>query len=257
MEASARKRQVLLAGETWTTITTHIKGVDYFTQAGYGEGVRWLRRALEGRFEFHHLPNHHAPEQFPSTLDDLARFDVLILSDIGSNTLLLHPDTTTYSKVTVNRLEIIREFVHEGGGLLMVGGYMSFQGIEGKARYGGTPVEEVLPVRMLPGDDRVEAPQGFRPRATNEGRAHAVLAGIPEEFPVMLFRNAVEPKPEGVVLLHDAGAPVLVVWEQSRGRAAAFTPDAAPHGATPEFLEWQHFDRFWSQLVSWLAKEID
>lgn len=254
---SERRPKVLLAGESWTTITTHIKGVDYFTQAGYGEGVRWLRRALEGGFEFHHLPNHLALEQFPSSVEELAAFDVLILSDIGSNTLLLHPQTTTYSKVTTNRLEAIREFVLRGGGLLMIGGYMSFQGIEGKARYRGTPVEEVLPVSMMPGDDRVEAPQGFRPRATPEGREHAVLAGIPDELPVMLFRNEVELKSGALLLLHDADSPVLAVWQQGQGRAAAFTPDAAPHGATPEFLEWEHFDRFWSQIVSWLAKEID
>ena len=45
----------------------------------------------------------------------------------------------------------------------MVGGYYSFQGINGGARYHGTPVEEVLPVEILPYDDRVEVPEGFTP----------------------------------------------------------------------------------------------
>ena len=43
----------------------------------------------------------------------------------------------------------------------MVGGYYSFQGINGGARYHGTPVEEVLPVEILPYDDRIEVPEGF------------------------------------------------------------------------------------------------
>ena len=45
---------------------------------------------------------------------------------------------------------------------MMVGGYYSFQGINAGARYRGTPVEDVLPVTILPWDDRVEVPEGFR-----------------------------------------------------------------------------------------------
>ena len=44
---------------------------------------------------------------------------------------------------------------------MMIGGYYSFQGINGGARYHRTPVEEVLPVECLPYDDRVEVPEGF------------------------------------------------------------------------------------------------
>ena len=46
---------------------------------------------------------------------------------------------------------------------MMIGGYYSFQGINGGARYHKTPVEEVLPVTCLPVDDRVEVPEGFAP----------------------------------------------------------------------------------------------
>jgi uncharacterized membrane protein len=246
---------VLLAGETWMTQLTHVKGVDYFTQTGYGDGTKWLRRALEGGgHRMEHIPNHLAIEQFPGARDGLEPFDLLILSDIGANTLLLHPETTVNSAVTPNRLEVVRDYVDAGGALLMIGGYMSFQGIDGKARYHSTPVEDCLPVTMLPGiDDRVEMPQGFRPAVTGAGREHPALAGLPEEFPTMLFYNEVEPKPEADVLLAHGDAPILAVWEYGDGRAAAFTPDAAPHGAPPEFLDWEHFDRFWQQLARWLA----
>ena len=43
----------------------------------------------------------------------------------------------------------------------MIGGYFSFQGIDGRARWHRTPVEEVLPVECLPHDDRLEIPEGF------------------------------------------------------------------------------------------------
>ena len=35
----------------------------------------------------------------------------------------------------VNRLQVIDAYVRQGGALLMVGGYLSFSGIEGKAHY--------------------------------------------------------------------------------------------------------------------------
>jgi uncharacterized membrane protein len=250
-----RHLNVLLAGESWITQTTHIKGVDYFTQSGYGEGTQWLRRAIEGGgHTLEHLPNHLAMEKFPSAIEELASCDVLILSDIGANTLLLHPETTMFSKVTPNRLETIRQYVEGGGALIMIGGYMSFQGIEGKARYHSTPVEEALPVTMLPGlDDRMEMPQGFRAVLADGADHHPVMSGLPNEFPTMLFYNQVRLKPEATLLLHYDGAPILAVGEYGRGRSAAFTPDAAPHGAPPEFLDWAYFDRFWQQLLTWLT----
>ncbi len=41
----------------------------------------------------------------------------------------------------------------------MIGGYLSFSGIDGKARFQRTAVADVLPVRMHDGDDRVEVPK--------------------------------------------------------------------------------------------------
>ncbi len=251
-----RELNVLLAGETWVTHTLHIKGVDHFTLSGYGEGTRWLRSALEADgHRVVHVPNHLASMEFPLTVEELERFEVVILSDIGTNTLLLHPDTAERSMPKPNRLRAIERYVEGGGGLLMIGGYMSFEGIEAKARYGGTPVEAALPVEMTPGkDDRNEVPEGFRPRVTDAGREHEVTAGLPDEFPTMLFHNIVRAKPDAAVLLAHGTAPILAVGQHGQGRSAAFTPDAAPHGATPEFLEWAHFERFWQKLVAWLAR---
>ena len=40
---------------------------------------------------------------------------------------------------------------------MMIGGYFWFQGIDGRARWHKTAVEEVLPVTRIPYDDRFEA----------------------------------------------------------------------------------------------------
>lgn len=244
---------ILFAGESWTIATTHIKGVDFFTQYGYGEGARWLKAALESAgMSVSHLPCHRALTEFPATPDELRRYDAVILSDIGSNTLLLHPDTTVSSRATPNRLTALRNYVHGGGALLMIGGYMSFAGIEAKARYHSTPIEELLPVGILPYDDRMEVPEGFCPQAADA--THPVLRGLPAEFPPMLFYNRVTAKPGASVLLRRGDDPILAVGDFGRGRAAAFTPDCAPHGATPEFLGWKHFNPFWAQLLNWLMR---
>ena len=68
-----------------------------------------------------------------------------------------------------NRLVALSDWVRQGGALLMVGGYLSFQGIEAKANYGNTPLADVLPVTMEAGDDREEAPQGVRPVVVDSG----------------------------------------------------------------------------------------
>ena len=39
-----------------------------------------------------------------------------------------------------DRCKAIRSYVEEGGSFIMIGGFMSFTGIEGKARYGVTPL---------------------------------------------------------------------------------------------------------------------
>lgn len=247
--------RVLLAGEGWLVQTTYIMGIDSFTQFRYEEGERWLRRAIEsGGHSFDHLPSHQAREGFPSSVAAMNEYDLLILSDLGADSLLLHPDTTERSLVTPNRLRVIRDYVHSGGSLLMIGGYLSFSGLNARGRYPGTPVEEVLPVVMSRGvDDRVEIPEGFCAEAPTSSQ-HPILHSIPCTLPVMLFYNRVTPKPDSTVLFQHEADPILTVWSCRKGRSAAFAADAAPHGATPEFLNWEWFDRLFLQLAEWLMQ---
>src|SRR6266852_6859360 len=73
---------------------------------------------------FKHLPGHLAGGEFPNTEEGLSVYDVVILSDIGANTLLLHPDTWIHGRPTPNRLRPLREWVTRGGGLIMCGGLL-------------------------------------------------------------------------------------------------------------------------------------
>src|SRR5246127_5473348 len=118
--------KVLLVGESWVSSSTHIKGFDFFSSSVYATGGDFLISALQERgIQVSHLPSHQAAKDFP--------------------------------------FELVKEYVLQGGGLAMAGGYLSFQGIYGAARYHRSPIEEVLPVSLLPTDDRVEKPEGINP----------------------------------------------------------------------------------------------
>ena len=56
-------------------------------------------------------PAHVAMNEFPATADALRAFDVVFLSDIGANTLLLPHATFARSEPTPNRPMAIRAFV--------------------------------------------------------------------------------------------------------------------------------------------------
>ncbi len=103
--------KVLIAGESWMMHTIHVKGFDSFTTSAYAEGVDWLRSALlAAGHQVHFMPNHEANAAFPGSAEAMAAYDVVILSDIGTNTLLIHPDTFGSSKSLPNRLGLIRDF---------------------------------------------------------------------------------------------------------------------------------------------------
>jgi len=245
-----RALRALIAGESWETLSFHQKGFDVFTTTFYYEGVGPLRAALEAAgHAVEYMPSHIAATKFPTELPDLRAFDVVLLSDIGSNTLLLHPDTFERSRALPNRLTLLREYVAGGGGLIMVGGYMTFQGIDAKARYAGTAVEAALPVTLLPGDDRVEVPEGAAPRVV--AADHPIVAGISGEWPHLLGYNRLRARPEAQLVAAVGDDPLLAAWQFGSGRAVAFASDCGPHWAPPEFLAWDGYARLWSQMVEW------
>lgn len=246
-------KNILLAGESWVSCTTHTKGFDPFFSIDYETGHEDLKRALEARgHALTHLPSHLAATEFPFTMAELSRYDCVILSDIGSNTLLLPPQTFKEGKRMPNRCTLLRDWVRAGGALLMVGGYLTFSGIDGKGRWGATDVQEVLPVTLSPYDDRREHPEGIVPAVTDP--AHPVLAGLPQDWPFFLGYNKAEARPEAEVLMTIGGDPFVAVGEYGRGRSAVFASDCAPHWGPREFLDWEGFTPLWDNLVRWLTR---
>jgi uncharacterized membrane protein len=255
------RKKVLLAGESWVTATTHYKGWDQMGSVTYDLGAEHLVNALkDSPYELVYLPSHLAARDFPMDMETLGQYSAVILSDIGSNTLLLHPDTWLKGKTTPNRLKLLREYVRQGGGLVMMGGYYSYQGLNAGARYHKSPIEEVLPVQILPYDDRVEAPEGFKPEIVGPPD-HPILKGMGADWPVLLGYNEVELKQGGDVQVEllartpdDVGGhPLLVTGKYGSGRTLSWTSDVGPHWLPEEFATWEGYPRLWKQALDWLT----
>lgn len=245
-------KKVLIAGESWMSYVTHVKGFDSFYTSSYEEGVGFLKEAvLKAGYEVDYLPNHLANTQFPYTMDEINEYSCVILSDIGSNTLLLPPQTFTKSMETPNRCELIRQYVMEGGAFLMIGGYMSFTGIDAKTRYGQTAVKDILPVRCLDIDDRVEHPEGAAPKVVQE---HPILSGLPASWPGLLGYNKTQPIDGCDVLVTISGDPLVAVGDFGKGRSAVFTSDCAPHWAPPPFVIWEHYNLLWKNILDFITQ---
>jgi uncharacterized membrane protein len=144
----------------------------------------------------------------------------------------------------------VREFVRGGGGLIVAGGPTSFagkycyRGWGGEGGYGGTPVEEALPVKIVGDADMVPG----RSRASAADPRHPVMKS---SCPAIFGYNRVVAKPGAAVLARtDARDPLLTVWQLGKGRAAAFaTSSAREWGA--ELKNWPQYNLLWANLIRW------
>ena len=254
------RKKVLLLGESWISAATHYKGFDQFGSVTFHLGAEPLVKALaDSPFELTYMPAHEAVTKLPFIMDELTGYDAIILSDIGANSILLHPDVWLSGKPVPNRLKLIREWTRAGGGLVMIGGYLTFQGIDGRGRWGRTPVEQALPVTCLPHDDRLEVPDGFKPRVIGPDH-HPILAGLGADWPILLGANEVilkaDPQIEVLATLPDdeGGHPLLVTGRFGDGRTVVWTSDIGPHWLPQSFVDWSGYATLWRNVLGWVAR---
>lgn len=254
-------KKVLLVGESWVSSATHYKGFDQFGSVTFHTGNRRFMEGLKGSaYDVTHMPAHEAASAFPTTIEGLDEYDVIILSDIGANTLLLHPDVWLRGERMPNRIKLLAEWTKQGGGLIMIGGYLSFQGIDGKARWHKTAVEDALPVTCLACDDRVEIPEGCTPVVN--AATHPIVEGLAGEWPYLLGINEVLLKDsedaELILSLPEdqRGLPLLVTGSHGKGRTVAWTSDMSEHWLPPAFLAWDGYDKLFGNMVSWAARDL-
>lgn len=244
--------RVLLAGESWITSTTHYKGFDDFTTTTFGTGAdAFIAAAATQGIEIEQMYAHDVPNKFPRTVEALSAYDVVIISDIGYNSFVLPDDVWLRGQRTGNALLALAEWTRGGGGLMMAGGYLSFQGFQALANFAGSPIADVLPVDMLTSDDRVESPQGADCAVVAAN--HEIAAAWPAGAPMLLGYNKVTSKPDATVVATVDDDVLIATREVGAGRSLVWTSDIGPHWCPTEFLEWGGFAPVMAAMLRWLG----
>jgi len=216
-----------------------------------------LLRVAQGRFMMQgNIPDVELAG-LPKTYEDMNPFKVIILGSIDKDFF------------AGSQLEDMRRFVEEGGGLMMIGGKSSF----GPGGYGGTPIEEVLPV-ICGGRNAGQELDKFPLTLTASGRAHPIFAGLSEFFiqsasgasmqlPALLGCVRVEEaKPAAEVLAvnprrKSRNRPLVAVaaGRYGNGRSVAATIDSTHLWYRPMrgMKKESPYVRYWGQTVRWLA----
>ncbi len=244
--------KVLFVGESWHVHVTESKGFDVFTYDYYEQAVEHIERALTAcGCEFTHIPAHMVESSFPGSAEGLKEYDIVMVSDVGANTFNLPMNVFQRLNASPNRLEAMRDYVAAGGAFAMIGGYLTFQGIQGRGCYKNTPIEEMLPVELLPGDDRVEKSAGITPRVALPD--HPIVKGLPAQWPHLLGYNKLIPKPDAEVVATLGDDPMIAVGTYGKGRALAYATDCAPHWSPLGFCQWEGYNILWKNIVNWLV----
>ena len=193
-------------------------------------------RYLAGALRHYRIPFDHVPTHRRFTGKTLRRkYTLFILSDYPSRNL---PRSL--------QRDIVRK-VKGGTGLLMIGGWSSFTGVDG--RYRGTPIGTILPVTLSKKDDRVNTEGG----AIIYPKRHPLfLKGLSfRRAPVIAGFNRLTAKASASVLLEARKIlprypkislekkryPLLVFSRHGRGKVAALATDVAPHWVG-SFVDW-------------------
>ena len=260
MPNATRPIRILYVGDSWLTggtlsafssLTYDLRGVSVENQA---EKIIENWRASPD-FGVDYVTAWDALARFPETEDALRHYDVIFLSDVESDSIVLYPpDRSLRAPMGPNRLKLIREFVRAGGGLAMIGAYASFTGRHNAGNYHGTAVEEVLPVDCLTlNDDRIETPEGITAALIEPD--HPILRGTDwDGTPIVNGYNRLSLKASARVLarFRETNDPLLAVGAFGEGRSLAFASDISPHWGAG-FQDWKYCAQFINQMAPWLA----
>jgi len=245
--------KILYSGDCALVSTTFLKGMNTFSYGEIFDERDFLLKPLEADKElnFDYLPTPLVSKDFPNSIEEISKYDVIILSDLGTDTILLYPDRFKIP-MGENRLKLIEQYVKNGGGLAVVGGWMSFGGQMGQGKYHGTVLEDVLNINVSPFDDRVEIPEGSRYNPVKKD--HPLIENMEWESSPLLFLgyNRFEARNKDNIIAEWNGDPMMVVNQYGNGRTLAFASDLAPHWGQG-FVNWKNYSKFWSKCIRWLA----
>jgi uncharacterized membrane protein len=226
----------------------------------YGER---LTEAIEQLADVTPLANWELYRLEPGKLEEyLDQSNCLIISDVEAKCFHLYPNFFDRARrenrvVTFpDRLNVIKQWIAGGGGMMMLGGWLSFSGVQSKSGWGRSLLQEALPVECLLIEDLVESSAGFTAEVV--APEHPAIKGLPwQDFPPIFGYNEVKEKSGAEVLVRvkETGHPLVVAGEYGNGRVFTYMSDPAPHWGI-NFELWEAYDSFWHQALNWVKKKI-
>jgi uncharacterized membrane protein len=222
--------KVLYAGDYAVIQSTFLKGMNSFTFAEMFDEKDFLLKAFreDGEIETDYIPTPFVTGDFPTTMEALSKYDAVLISDVGTDTLLVYPDRFVMP-MGPNRLKLLEEYVRQGGGMALIGGWMAFGGYMGQGKYYRTVIEDVLNIDISPFDDRVEVPEGFGFTPVMPGHPLAKDMGWENAPMLFLGYNRFIARDKADVVAEWDNDPMIVAHHYGKGRALAFAFDVAPH----------------------------
>jgi len=216
-----------------------------------------LQRTGENKFYRQGIDNQvELVSGFPKTEEELFAYDGLVIGSVEAGFF------------TADQLRAIEAFVaRRGGGLLALGGRLSFDG----GKYKGTPFEDLLPLALTGGpvnEENTYAPV-YKPVLTGAGQAHPITrlnedAAANQKTwndlpPVSISETLTNVKPGATVLLEarkaasDARVPLLVQQRYGRGQTLALTASDTWHWRMRMDAKNNTHEIFWRQMLRYVV----
>ncbi|HKS09948.1 MAG TPA: glutamine amidotransferase [Pyrinomonadaceae bacterium] len=217
-----------------------------------------LQRTGENKFYRQGIGNQgELATGFPATEEELFSYDGLVIGSVEAGFF------------TADQLRSIEAFVaRRGGGLLALGGRLSFDG----GKYKGTPIDDLLPVSLTGGpvDDANSFTPVYKPLLTGAGQAHPITRLFEDRAqnqktwnelpPVSVSQALTNVKPGATVLLEarkvdGAGAniPLLVQQRYGRGQTLALTASDTWRWRMRMDAKNNAHETFWRQMLRYVV----
>lgn len=224
------------------------------------EPVFAIKHALkpDPRFRVTHLERLNEAKPAPDNPDiwdfEKQHYDVVVIGDVTAK---------EFARGNLDVFRKIRKLVEEKGtGLLMLGGHDTF----GSGDWGFVrDIADLLPVTLDP-PGQIEEERSVRVEPTKDGLLYILRLDDDPEKNRRLWEKDLEPldgmtkmgkaRPTATVLAtREAGEPVLVSTKVESGRVVAFAGDTTWRAWRRSKDALPAYNRFWRQLMLWLAKQ--
>lgn len=195
-----------------------------------------------------------SPDQGDLFQFDKQHYDVIVLGDLSAK---------RFAAGNAKAINQVHEVVRDGTGFLMMGGYETFANSD----WNGTDLEKLLPVDL---DAIGQIEEEVKIQPTLEGVRHYIMRQADGEKENQQFWDKL-PKLTGMTRLgkqkagafvlakSETGADMLVGQTYGKGRVLAFAGDTTWRwqrlGQPQTQTGVEAHNRFWRQLVLWLAKQ--